>query len=77
MRPGRKKKRAREKRWEAGREKRGSRTLSIFSIIAIFKIPRGSLCGEESAEFGKLDYVSQSLTDAWARFIQIIDPPTC
>ena len=34
--------------------------LSIFSIIAIFKIPSGSLYGGESAEFGQLDDVSQS-----------------
>ena len=47
-RPGRKKKRARGEQWKGGREKRGSRTLSIFSIIAIFKIPIGSLCGGES-----------------------------
>ena len=58
---GRKKKRARGKRWEGGREKGGSLPLFIFSIIAIFKIPSGSLCGGESAEFGQLDDVSQSL----------------
>ena len=43
-----------------GREKREERlpTLSIFSIIAIFKIPSGSLCGGESGEFDKLDDLS-------------------